>query len=135
MRTIPLFLCLEGTSFAVAGLVHGGVLLNGFQDQPASIAESSIAIVLLVGFALTQSWPSRTRLIGLAAQTVALLGTLLGAFVIAIGIGPRTLPDILFHATMLGVLSWGLVVTARTPADRAVQRVTAETLRRGQRQY
>ena len=117
MRTIPLFLLVEGTSFSVAGLVHGGVLLNGYQDQPASIAESTIAVALLVGFALTQSWPSRTRVIGLAAQTFALLGTLLGAFVIAIGIGPRTLPDIAFHASMLALLTFGLVVSARAPAS------------------
>src|SRR4030088_1400362 len=117
MRTIPLFLLVEGTSFSVAGLVHGGGVLNAYQDQPASIAESTIAVALLVGFALTQSWPSRTRVIGLAAQTFALLGTLLGAFVIAIGIGPRTLPDIAFHASMLALLTFGLVVSARAPAS------------------
>jgi hypothetical protein len=115
MKNMSMFLFLEGTCFAVAGLIHGGVLLTGFQHQAASIAESSIAIVLLVGFGLTQTWPARRRFIGLAAQAVALLGTLVGAFTIAIGVGPRSLADIVFHAAMLSVLTWGLIVTARTP--------------------
>jgi hypothetical protein len=116
-QTNRLFLLIEGTSFAVAGLVHSGLLGNG-RDQPASIAESSIAVVLLLGLMLTWVWPARVRLISLVAQTIALLGTLLGAFTIAIGIGPRSLPDIAFHVTILAVLAWGLVVAARASTYR-----------------
>jgi hypothetical protein len=113
------FLLVEGTSFAVAGLLHSGLLGLG-RDQAASIAESSLAVVVLLGLMLTWVWPSRVRLISLVAQTIALLGTLVGAFTIAIGVGPRTLADIVFHVTILAVLACGLVVSARAPTYRMV---------------
>jgi hypothetical protein len=75
-QLVRLFLLLEAASFAAASLVHGGILLTGYQHAAASTAEGSIAILLLAGFALTWLWPMRTRLLGLAAQTAALLGTL-----------------------------------------------------------
>jgi hypothetical protein len=55
--------------------------------------------------------------VGLAVQGFALLGTLVGAFTIAIGIGPRTGPDIVYHVGLLIVLGWGLAVTARTGVE------------------
>ena len=115
--TIRLFLLIEGVSFLAAGLVHRGVFFSGYAHQQASIAETSIAIVLLAGLGLTWIWPAHTRLIGLVAQTFALLGTLVGVFTIAVGVGPRTAPDIAYHLTILAVLMWGIVVAARAPAD------------------
>lgn len=120
-QTIRLFLLLEGASFVVAGLVHFGVLVDGYEHRQAAIAESSIAVVLLVGLGLTWLWPGRARPIGLAAQALALLGTLVGAFTIAVGVGPRTVPDIAYHVAILVALAWGLVVAARAPADGARQ--------------
>lgn len=59
--------------------------------------------------------------IGLAVQGFALLGTLVGLFTIAVGVGPRTVPDLVFHAGIVAVLVWGLIVTAR-----AVSKGTSE---------
>lgn len=115
--TIRLFLLIEGLSFLAAGLVHRGVLITGYAHQQASIAETTIAVVLLIGLGLTWIWPTQTRLISLVAQAFALLGTLVGVFTIAIGVGPRTAPDIVYHITILAVLTWGLVVAARAPAE------------------
>jgi len=115
--TIRLFLLVEGVSFLAAGLIHRGVFITGYAHQQASIAETSIAFVLLVGFGLTWIWAAQTRLIGLVAQAFALLGTLVGVFTIAVGVGPRTVPDIAYHLTILAVLVWGLVVAARAPAE------------------
>jgi hypothetical protein len=112
-----MFLLVEGTSFAIAGFIHSGLLGMG-GDRAASIAESTLAVVVLLGLMLTWVWPMRVRLIALVAQTIALLGTLVGAFTIAIGIGPRTLPDVVFHVTILAVLACGLVVSARAPTFR-----------------
>ena len=120
-QTIRRFLLFEGASFALAGLVHRGVLVGGYQHREAAIAESVIAAVLLVGLGLTWAWPARTRLVGLATQAFALLGTLVGVFTIAIGVGPRTAPDIAYHLAIVVALVWGLVVAARAPADGARQ--------------
>ena len=118
-QTIRLFLLLEGASFVVTGLVHAGVLVDGYAHRQASIAESVIGGVLLVGGGLTWARPARTRPLGLAAQGFALLGTLVGAFTIAVGVGPRTVPDIVYHVAILAALVWGLVVAARARAGTA----------------
>src|SRR5262245_34056663 len=113
MRTaIRLFLLIEGVSFLAAGLIHRGVFITGYAHQQASIAETTIAVVLLIGLGLTWIWPRQTRLIGLIAQAFALLGTLVGVFTIAIGVGPRTAPDLAYHITILAVLTIGLIVAA-----------------------
>jgi hypothetical protein len=120
MRTaIRLFLLIEGVCFLAAGLIHRGVFITGYAHQQASIAETTIAVVLLLSLGLTWIWPGQTRLIGLVAQAFALLGTLVGVFTIAIGVGPRTASDIVYHITILAVLTWGLVVAARAPAETA----------------
>jgi hypothetical protein len=115
-QTIRLFLLLAGISFVVAGLVHFGVLLEGYAHRQAALAESTIALVLLISYGLTWVWPTRTHRIGIGAQAFALLGMLLGAFTIAIGVGPRTAPDIASHVAILVVLVCGLVVAVRAPA-------------------
>jgi hypothetical protein len=115
--TIRRFLALEAIAFVAAALVHAGVLLGGYAHRQARIAESVIAAVLLAGLAYSWLRPSSTRRTGLAVQVFALLGTLVGAFTIAIGVGPRTVPDIVYHVGLLVVLSWGLVVAARSGAE------------------
>ena len=120
-QTILLFLLGEGASFVLAALVHAGVLTHGYEHRQAAIAESTIGLVLLAGLGLAWAWPARDRLIGLIAQGFALLGTLVGLFTIAVGIGPRTVPDLVYHGAILVTLAWGLVVAARAPAERARQ--------------
>ena len=66
--TIRSFLLFEAATFLVASLIHSGVLIAGYEHQKARIAEGVIAL--------------------------ALLGTLIGVFTIAVGVGPRTAPDI-----------------------------------------
>jgi prepilin signal peptidase PulO-like enzyme (type II secretory pathway) len=114
-QTIRLFLLFEAATFVAAALIHFGVLLDGHQHREAAVAESVIAAVLLTGSALTWIRPAWTRRVGLGAQGFALLGTLVGLFTIAIGIGPRTVPDIVYHIAIVVVLVWGLVVSKRTP--------------------
>src|SRR5438093_728147 len=55
------------------------------------------------------------RTIGLAVQEIALVGTLIGVFTIAIGVGPRTVPDIAYHLTIIAVLVGGLILAWRAP--------------------
>jgi hypothetical protein len=131
MWTIRLFLLVEGIGFVLAGLVHFGVLASGYEDSGAAVPESVIGAVLLAGLALTWALPARTRGIGIAVQAFALLGTLVGAYLSVIGIGPDTVPDVVFHFAMLIALIAGLVVatrggrprgeTARTTAVAVVQ--------------
>lgn len=53
---------------------------------------------------------------------------MVGVFTIAVGFGPRTVPDVVYHLAILTTLVWGLVVAARAPrpCDEAA-RVTLVT--------
>jgi hypothetical protein len=110
---IRTFLLVQAATFIGAATLHFGVLIQGFADARAAVPESVIASVLLAGLIATWIRPTRARGIGLVVQGFGLAGTLVGLFIIVIGIGPRTLPDLVIHATMLAELVGGLVVAAR----------------------
>ena len=112
---IRALLLVEATTYVIAALVHLGVLTTGFEHRQAGTAEGLIAAVLLVGLALTWTGLAPTRALGLAAQGIALAGTLVGVFTIAIGVGPRTVPDIAFHTAIIAVLVGGLILAWRAP--------------------
>ncbi len=114
-RVIRLFLLFEAATYVAAALAHFGVFISGYEHRAAGTAESVIAAVLLAGLAATWIGPTLKRSMGLAAQTFALLGTLVGLFTIVIGVGPRTVPDIAYHVSIVAVLIGGLVVAKRAP--------------------
>jgi hypothetical protein len=113
LQPIRLLLFLEATSYAVASLIHRGVFVTGYQHQQAAIAESLIAGVLLVGLGLTWVRSISPRVVALAAQAFALLGTLVGVFAIVKGFGPRSTADVVYHVAIILVLAAGLVVASR----------------------
>jgi len=108
-----LFVFFEGVAFIIASLIHFGVLMHGYEHFWAGRAEGVIGIAFLIGYVLTWILPRWTRGIGIAIQAFALLGTSVGMYTIAIGIGPRTIPDITFHIVIVIALISGLVVIAR----------------------
>lgn len=104
---LALILLAETLLFAVASLVHAGVLISGFEHRHAMIAEGVFGAVLGLGLLMVLIWPARGPIIALAAQGFALLGTLVGAFTIAVGVGPQTRGDAAFHVVLLLVLLVG----------------------------
>jgi hypothetical protein len=112
MNKIRVFLLVEALSFATASMIHAGKLVQGYEHPRARIAEAVIATVLFVALVFTWIRPSSVRTAGLYAQGFALLGTLVGLFTIAVGVGPRTVPDIVYHVAIVIVLLWGLRVAA-----------------------
>jgi hypothetical protein len=111
--TTRLFVLLEAAAFIGAALTHFGILVDGYKHRQAGTAESVIGIVLLAGWLATfirQSWTNR---IALVVQAFALLGTLVGIFTIVVGVGPRTVPDLVYHACIVIVLLSGLAVSIR----------------------
>jgi hypothetical protein len=107
------FVLFEALTFIVAALIHFGVLVTGGEHRRAGIAESVIAAVLVAGLASTYVRPTSTRALGAAAQGFALLGTLVGILTIIVGVGPRTVPDVVYHVGIVAVLATGLTVAAR----------------------
>ena len=110
---IRTFLLVQAATFLLAATFHFGVLVQGSADVRAGVPESVIASVLLAGLLATWIRPGAIRGIGLAAQGFGLAGTIVGLFTILIGIGPRTVPDLVIHAAMLAELVLGLIVAYR----------------------
>jgi hypothetical protein len=113
VKTIRLFMLVEAATFMAAASIHAGLLIDGYEHREARIAETIIALVLFAGAALTWLRPELARAAGVAAQGFALLGTLVGIFTIAIGIGPRSSLDIVYHIGIVVVLVWGLSAARR----------------------
>lgn len=113
--TIRRFLRLEVLIFAVASLVHAGYMLDGYAHFEAHVAETVIALVLLGALIVTWIRPAWSRAAGTAGQGFAFLGTLVGLFTIAVGVGPRTALDVAYHLAIMAVLAWGLVTAWRGP--------------------
>jgi hypothetical protein len=110
---------IEAVAFAVASIIHGGHVIPGYAHQNAHIAEAVLAIALFGGVVITVAAPGRARLHALLAQGFALLGTLIGLFTIAVGVGPHTVPDVIYHIAMVVVLIAGLRYARREPTVQA----------------
>jgi hypothetical protein len=111
---IQTLILIEGLSFVLAALTHFGVITSGYEHQKAGTAETVIGVVLLVGLVLTLVRPQSLRPIALGVQGFALLGTFVGLFTIAIGVGPQTTPDFVYHGTIVTLLIIGLVITYKS---------------------
>ena len=111
---LRVFLVAELALFALASLLHRGILANGFEHSRAAIAESIIALVLAIGFAITVYSPKEARVAALWTQGFALLGVCVGVLMILIGVGPQTGLDYGIHVVMAVTLIAGLIVAKRT---------------------
>lgn len=119
IRTLRLFLAIEALAFLTAALIHFGILFQGYEHPKAPIAESVIGGVLIIGLLATFVNPNQAATFARWAQIFAAVGTCVGLFTIAIGVGPRTAPDLVFHAAILATLIYGLFVVQRRVSREA----------------
>lgn len=106
---IKIFLISEIICFTLAALVHFGIIAQGYEHQKARVAESIIALILLIGLVVILIKPNLKRKAGIFVQAIALFGTFIGLITIIIGVGPQTFPDIIFHSAIIIILIWGLI--------------------------
>jgi hypothetical protein len=125
---------LETAIFFVAALIHFEVLMDGYPDREAGIAEMVIGVVLLTGLIYTFLAPERTRATALIVQGFALAGTFVG-LTLLLTIGPVTALDLAIHVLMVVVLVAGLSITwrdrssFRPPSERVTDGSTSSTRR------
>jgi hypothetical protein len=119
MKRMRAYLGAGAVLFFAAALFHSGLAGDGYDHREALIAESIIGAVLLAGWIASRLAPQRTRTLAIGALAFGLLGTSIGLVTIIIGIGPRTLPDLILHGAMILLLVTGLITAVR--ADRAVE--------------
>lgn len=115
--TLQTILMVEAVAFAIASIIHGGYVIPGHSHRNAHIAEAVLAVALFGGVVITVVAPDHARRIGLMAQGLALLGTVVGLFTIAVGVGPRTVPDVIYHIVAVVLLVAGLRYTLRAPSE------------------
>src|ERR1700688_2570102 len=97
--------------FLSGALQHTGVAIGPLREPviiPASIVELLCALVLIWGTAavLTQSHKAwRSALIG---NVIAIAGVAIGMVALAVGAGPRTASNDLYHSIMLALAAASL---------------------------
>lgn len=114
-------LAFQAITYLIASLVHAGVVLDGYEHREATIAESVIAVALFAGLLVSLLRPELTREAALGAQGFALALTCVGLFTIAVGVGPRTVPDVVYHLCIVLLLLWGLRGAWQIPARKMSQ--------------
>ncbi|WP_253278203.1 hypothetical protein [Variovorax paradoxus] len=107
------WMLVEALTLGVASIVHAGRLVAGHAHPQARIAEAVIATVLVLASVETWLRPAHARPAAIFGQGFALAGTLVGLFTIVLGIGPRTVPDVVYHALLLAMLATGLTLAVR----------------------
>lgn len=113
--TLRWIMAVAALSLLVAAALHAGLVIPGpFND--ASMYETGVASVLIVGLGLTFIGPAWARWGGLAATVLALAGTSIGLYVALRGLGPNTVPDIVYHVALIALLLVGIAVAWRVPS-------------------
>lgn len=87
--------------FMLGALSHAGYLPFSYPHFQARTAESIIAVILTLGLAATFTEIPRRHRITITTQLISLLGTLAGAVMIGIGVGPHTSFDYILHTVMI----------------------------------
>ena len=105
MKTVAgLLMVTNAAIFFFGGVQHAGVSVGRFHEPliiPAAIVEFLCGLCLLLGtIALFRDWRMRWR-IALTTNLIALSGVLLGVAALAVGAGPRTESNDLYHRMML----------------------------------
>jgi hypothetical protein len=112
MQRVRLLLLVESIAFLTAATIHFG-MLSGASHREAGVAETAIGAVLLGGLASSWIRPGWTGRIGLAAQSFALVATLIGVWMTFVGLSPRTAPDLVYLAGSAALLTAGILIVRR----------------------
>lgn len=122
VTVISVLMVIEAVTFLLAALLHLGIQFPlGFSEPriiPATIVEGLCGIFLAVsayGVVARKSWAWSAAL---AAHVFAVAGVLLGITALALGAGPSTEANTIYHRTILVVLVVVLALLA-TPGARA----------------
>jgi hypothetical protein len=112
MPAVRTIMALAAVSLLVAASLHAGIVIQGPFDQ-AAMYETSIAVILGIGLALTFIGPTVARLAGVVTLAIALAGACVGLFLSIRGVGPNTVLDIVYHVGLIGLLVAGLIAAWR----------------------
>ncbi len=107
--------------FVFGALQHAGVAIGLLREPvivPASIVELLCALALIWGVVAVLTGSQKAWPAALIGNVVAIAGVTIGMVALAVGAGPRTGSNDLYHTIML-VLAVASLVTLFIPAGRA----------------
>jgi len=114
MKTVLALLMIANALLFLFGAVqHAGVSIGPFYEPriiPAAIVETICALSLLLGAAAVLGRVLNPWHGALITNLVALGGVLLGIAALAVGAGPRTASNDLYHRIMLALIGASLVI-------------------------
>jgi hypothetical protein len=120
---------LEAATFCVAAVLHldariplGFLTVRGERVGQAAIAELVIAGVLVFGAAVVLARPADARPLACVVTGFAIFGVIVGLATIALGVGPRTIPDLVYHVAIMVVLLISFAVLMNRPGSRRTGR-------------
>ena len=99
--------------FIFGAIQHVGIALGSFHEPviiPAAIVEGLCAVSLVGGAAALSRRSKVGWRLALIANLVALSGVVLGIVALAVGAGPRTASNDLYHRIMLLLIAASLAV-------------------------
>lgn len=114
---IGALMAFDAVTFLIAASLHlnariplGFAEITGKWVPRAAIPEAIIGLVLALGASIVLLAPVRAWAVAVASHAFALVGVGTGLFTIAVGVGPRTVPDIAYHLGVLAPLGAGLAL-------------------------
>ena len=114
MKTLAALLMIANAALFFFGAVqHAGIALGPFHEPvivPAAIVETICGLFLLGG-GIVHFGNSRMRWrAAMVGNLVALAGVLLGMVALAVGAGPRTASNDLYHRIMLALIAASILI-------------------------
>jgi hypothetical protein len=107
------FLLAEIATFLILASVHFALLIGGYRHPAAAATELTVVAVLIIGLLMTWMSSNRSLRAATVAQSFATLGVLVGLLASALGVGSRTIPDLILNVFLLLTLGAGLVIVRR----------------------
>ena len=102
---------INAALFVFGAVQHAGVRIASFHEPriiPAAIVESICALSLVLGAGAMLTRQTRAWVIAVVGNVVALSGVVLGIVALALGAGPRTASNDLYHRVMLVLVAIAL---------------------------
>jgi len=110
---LELVIATNGVLFFFGAVQHVGVALGRFHEPriiPAAIVETicGVALAWAATALVRRGWSARRA--ALVANLIALFGVVIGLVALAIGAGPRTVSNDLYHKIMLILIATALLL-------------------------
>jgi hypothetical protein len=110
---LELVVATNAALFFFGAVQHAGVALGPFHEPqiiPAAIVEAICGFALVWGVTalITKDWAGRRAAV--VANLIALSGVVIGLVALALGAGPRTASNDLYHKLMLILIAGALLL-------------------------